>query len=68
MFYRPVYGLNVISMTKHQTLVLTVRAVEALTAKLLFALNRTDGYDRAMLNRKGPNELTLKMEKYRPVL
>ena len=68
MSYRPVYGLNVLSMTKHQTLVLTVRAVEALTAKLLYALNRTDGYDRAMLNRKGPTELTLKMEKYRPIV
>jgi len=64
----PVYGLNVLSMMKHQTLVLTTRAVDALTAKLLFALNRTDGHDRAQLSKQGPKELTLKMEKYRPVV
>jgi len=64
----PVYGLNVNSMLKHRKLVLTVRAVENLTAKLLYALNRTDGRERARLNAHGPKELTLKMEKYRPIL
>ena len=55
-------------MVKHQTLVLTVRAVENLTAKLLYALNRTDGKERAEINQNGPKELTLKLEKYRPVV
>jgi len=64
----PVYGLNVNSMIKHQTLVLTVRAVESLTAKLLFALNRTDGRERRTLSRDGPSEMKLKMEKWRPVV
>jgi len=64
----PVYGVNVNSMIKHQTLVLTKRAVEALTAKLLYALNRTDGKERNALNRDGPTEMTLKMEKHRPVV
>jgi len=64
----PLYGLNVNSMVKHQTLVLTVRAVENLTAKLLYALNRTDGKERAEINQNGPKELTLKLEKYRPVV
>lgn len=64
----PVYGLNVHSMIKHQTLILTERAVESLTNKLLFALNRTDGRERQKLNHEGPTELALKMEKYRPVI
>jgi len=64
----PMYGLNVNSMVKHQTLVLTVRAVEALTAKILFALNRTDGRDRSKLSQEGPSEMTLKLEQYRPVV
>jgi hypothetical protein len=34
----PVYGLNVTSMLKHKTLVLTVDAVNTLEEKLLFAL------------------------------
>ena len=55
-------------MIKHQTLVLTVRAVESLTAKLLFALNRTDGRERASLSRDGPTDMKLKMEKWRPVV
>jgi len=64
----PVYGLNVNSMIKHQTLVLTLRAVESLTAKLLYALNRTDGKERATLSKNGPKEMKLKMEKWRPVV
>lgn len=38
----PVYGLNVTSMLKHKTLVLTVDAVNTLEEKLLFALRRND--------------------------
>ena len=38
----PVYGLNVTSMLKHKTLVLTVDAVSAIEEKLLFALRRMD--------------------------
>ena len=38
--YRPVYGLNVLSMLKHQTLVLTEAAVDDLERNLVFSLNR----------------------------
>ena len=38
----PVYGLNVTSMLKHKTLVLTIDAVNTLEEKLLFALRRFD--------------------------
>lgn len=38
----PVYGLNVHSMIKHETLVLTVNALNDLENKLLYAFNRTD--------------------------
>ena len=34
----PVYGLNVTSLLKHKTLVITVDAVNMLEEKLLFAL------------------------------
>ena len=64
----PVYGLNVNSMIKHETLVITRRAVEDLTLKLLHALHTTDTADKARLCQKGPTELTLQMEKYRPVI
>ncbi|KAK3093200.1 hypothetical protein FSP39_012563 [Pinctada imbricata] len=37
----PVYGLNVYSMLKHETLVLTLAAVEKLEEKLLYQLNKT---------------------------
>jgi hypothetical protein len=43
---RPAYGLNVLSMTKHQTLVLTEAAVEHITRRLLFALNRSEKNQR----------------------
>jgi large subunit ribosomal protein L4 len=38
----PVYGLNVYSMLKHETLVLTEAAVDRITEKILFHLNRSD--------------------------
>ncbi|KAK7072869.1 54S ribosomal protein L4 mitochondrial [Halocaridina rubra] len=38
----PVYGLNVHSMLKHDTLVLTVAAVQRIEERLLFHLNRPD--------------------------
>lgn len=64
----PVYGLNVNSMIKHETLVITKTAVEDLTVKLLHALHTTDVKEKKDRNRTGPTELELKMEKYRPVL
>lgn len=64
----PVHGLNVYSMIKHHTLVLTKRAVERITDKLLFALHRCDQSDAAFRSAKGPTELSLKMEKHRPVV
>jgi large subunit ribosomal protein L4 len=38
----PVYGLNVYSMLKHETLVLTESAVKRITEKILFQFNRID--------------------------
>nr|CAG4645841.1 EOG090X0EDZ [Lynceus sp. MCZ IZ 141354] len=38
----PVYGLNVYSMLKHQTLVLTLAALERIEERILFHLHRTD--------------------------
>ncbi|XP_064483971.1 large ribosomal subunit protein uL4m-like isoform X2 [Ornithodoros turicata] len=38
----PVYGLNVYSMLKHDTLVITLSALEKIEERLLFHLNRTD--------------------------
>ena len=38
----PVYGLNVYSMLKHETIVLTEAAVNKLEEKLLFHMNRSD--------------------------
>jgi len=64
----PVYGLNVYSMLKHETLVLTERAVDDLTRKLIFALNRTDGYERCQFNQTGPVETELKLEQHRPLV
>jgi len=64
----PVYGLNVNSMIKHETLVVTKRAVEDLTAKLLHALHTTDVKEKMERSRDGPRQLELKMEKHRPVL
>ncbi|KAG1666200.1 39S ribosomal protein L4, mitochondrial [Nymphon striatum] len=39
----PVYGLNVFSMLKHESLVLTLSALEKIEEKLLFHMNRRDG-------------------------
>nr|CAG4648275.1 EOG090X0EDZ [Moina brachiata]SVE93282.1 EOG090X0EDZ [Moina brachiata] len=41
----PVYGLNVHSMLKHHTLVLTLAAVERIEERILFHLHRTDSVD-----------------------
>ncbi|XP_054161883.1 39S ribosomal protein L4, mitochondrial-like [Oppia nitens] len=38
----PVFGLNVISMLKHETLVLTLNAVRDIEKKLLYQMRRTD--------------------------
>lgn len=38
----PVYGLNVYSILKHETLVLTVKAVEKLEKKLLYQMHKPD--------------------------
>lgn len=38
----PAYGLNVYSMLKHSTLILTTRAVEHIQERLLYQLNRLD--------------------------
>nr|CAG4647434.1 EOG090X0EDZ [Megafenestra aurita]SVE92674.1 EOG090X0EDZ [Megafenestra aurita] len=41
----PVYGLNVHSMLKHQTLVLTLAAIKRIEERILFHLNRNDACD-----------------------
>jgi len=64
----PVYGLNVISMLKHETLVLTERAVDEITKKLIFALNRTDQDAKIKFNYTGPKEIQLNLEQYRPIV
>jgi len=64
----PVYGLNVNSMIKHETLVITRRAVEDLTDKLLYALHCTDITEKVVKSKVGPKELTLKMEQHRPLI
>lgn len=38
----PVYGLNVYSMLKHDTLVLTRAALDLIESKLLYHLHRND--------------------------
>lgn len=38
----PVYGLNVYSLLKHETVVLTLRAVEKIEEKLLFQMHKMD--------------------------
>ncbi|XP_075556120.1 mitochondrial ribosomal protein L4 [Dermacentor variabilis] len=50
----PVYGLNVHSMLKHDTLVLTLSAVEEIENKLLFQMNRTDGKEVAQRDHRRP--------------
>lgn len=41
----PVYGLNVYSMLKHDTLVLTTQAAISIEEKLLTHLNRNNSYN-----------------------
>lgn len=41
----PVYGLNVYSMLKHDTLILTVDAVNRIQERILFNWNKTDSYE-----------------------
>lgn len=43
----PVYGLNVYSMLKYDTLVLTVAAAEKIQSRLLYQLNRSDAQDKS---------------------
>ena len=38
----PVYGLNVYSMLKYETLVLTIAAVRKIEERILYNINRTD--------------------------
>ncbi len=38
----PTYGLNVYSMLKHETLVLTVRSLETIESKLLFHMHNNE--------------------------
>ena len=44
----PCYGLNVHSILKHKTLVLTVDAVNYLEEKLLYAMRRTDYAEKSV--------------------
>ncbi|XP_014283797.1 large ribosomal subunit protein uL4m [Halyomorpha halys] len=44
----PVYGLNVYSMLKHETLVLTLNAVEKIEERILYQLHRPD-YNKKMM-------------------
>jgi hypothetical protein len=41
----PTYGLNVFSMLKHETLVLTVRSLETIEAKLLYHMHNLETRD-----------------------
>ena len=44
----PAYGLNVYSMLKHKTLVLTLDALQHIEEKILFAQCRTDYIDKSI--------------------
>ncbi|XP_040574049.1 large ribosomal subunit protein uL4m [Lepeophtheirus salmonis] len=48
----PSFGLNVHSMLKHKTLVLTLDAVNLIEDKLLFAQRRSDAYSISLKNKK----------------
>ncbi|XP_076765807.1 mitochondrial ribosomal protein L4 [Xylocopa sonorina] len=50
----PVYGLNVYSMLKHDTLVLTERAARLIEDKILYHLHRTD--DRKLMEKYKLNQ------------
>lgn len=49
----PVYGLNVYGMLKHQTLVLTLAALERIEERLLFHLHRNDAREAGKKYRLG---------------
>ncbi|KAH7640222.1 mitochondrial ribosomal protein L4 [Dermatophagoides farinae] len=51
----PVYGLNVYSMLKHETLVLTIDAIRTIEQRLLFNLNRIDL--RNVTHKQHPNPI-----------
>lgn len=51
----PVYGLNVFSMLKHETLVMTIDALRTLEQRLLFNLNRIDL--RNVMQKQRPNAI-----------
>jgi len=53
----PVYGLNVYSMLKHKTLVLTIDAMMQIEEKLLFALNRTDRAQKCLASSTDGNRI-----------
>jgi len=55
----PAYGLNVHSMLKHKTLVLTLKALNHVENKLLFAQRRTDLRE---MNRQNTNPNLAKRE------
>jgi len=52
----PVYGLNVHSILKHETLVLTLAAVEKIEEKLLFHMHKQDYRDRKFTLKDPPHE------------
>lgn len=51
----PVYGLNVYSMLKHDTLVLTKAAVDAIETKILILLHKND--NKALLGKFKINQV-----------
>ncbi|XP_041354179.1 39S ribosomal protein L4, mitochondrial-like [Gigantopelta aegis] len=52
----PVYGLNVYSMLKHETLVLTLAAVEKIEQKLLYEMHKTERSAKYQVRRTIPEE------------
>ncbi|XP_067680386.1 large ribosomal subunit protein uL4m-like [Haliotis asinina] len=58
----PVYGLNVYSMLKHETLVLTLAAVEKLEKKLLYQMYKTE-MDTKFQTHRGAKPFRLPLSK-----
>ena len=56
----PTYGLNVYSMLKHETLVMTVRSLETIESKLLFHMHNVELRGKKNEERKNvlPDEVT----------
>ena len=54
----PVYGLNVYSMLKHKTLILTVDAVQNLEEKILYGLCRIDRAEKVSAGRSAGPRMT----------